>query len=124
MPLTDQKEKKRKVNMLFRTVILGFFILEFFGCSSSLFTTEQVVSERCYESSYMGSDDTCLSSEITELEQDLSEGEMAIYEMAKRKISDKYHQLYFLRLSPREKRDFLTYIYNGEPPVYFKNSIF
>ena len=110
--------------MLLRVLILGFFILEFFGCSSSLLTGEQMVSERCYESSYMGSDDTCISNEITELEEELTEGEIAIYEMAKRKISDKYHQLYFLRLSPRERRDFLSYIYNGEPPVYFRNSIF
>jgi len=44
--------------------------------------------------------------------------------MAKRKISDKYQQLYFLKLSTREKREYLTYLYNGEPPVYYKNGVF
>ena len=82
------------------------------------------MSERCYESIYMGENEDCLNSEITMLEEDLSDSERSIYEMAKRKISDKYQKLYFLRLSPRERRDYLSYIYNGEPPVYLKRGFF
>lgn len=111
--------------MLFRVLILGFFILQFFGCSSSVFLSkEKVTPEHCYESSYMTSNSECLENEIIELEGELDDSDRAIYEMAKRKISDKYQQLYFLRLSYREKREYLTYLYNGEPPVYVRNNIF
>jgi len=112
--------------MLFRVLIIGFFILEFFGCSSTetILASKDSLPERCYESSYMMHNPECLESEIVGLEEDLDDSDRVIYEMAKRKISDKYQQLYFLKLSTREKREYLTYLYNGEPPVYYKNGVF
>ena len=110
--------------MLFRVLLIGFFILELFGCSAIPIKRNYTISERCYESSYMVQNEECLDSEIIELEEDLSDSDRAIYEMAKRKISDRYQQLYFLRLSPKERRSYLSYIYNGEPPVYQRNGIF
>ena len=110
--------------MLFRVLIIGVFILELFGCSSTSEIKNAGVSDKCYESTYMANNDDCLNFEIKELENDLNDIERSIYEMAKRKINDKYHKIYFLRLSPRERRDYLAYLYNGEPPVYVKNSFF
>ena len=106
---------------------MAFFsilVLELFGCSTMDQMSKISISEQCYETQFMENDDSCLDAEIIQLEQDLSERDRSIYEMAKRRISDKYQQLYFLRLNSREKRDYLSYIYDGEPPVYYRNSIF
>ena len=119
-----EKYAKGRFMMIIRALFIGIIVLELFGCSSTNLG-EDLVSEQCYESEYMSQNDNCLDSEIYKLEEDLNDRERTIYEMAKRKISDKYHQLYFLRLSPVERRDYLAYLYDGEPPVYMRrNSIF
>mgnify|MGYP001409300719 CR=1 FL=1 len=105
--------------MIIRALFIGIIVLELFGCSN-FNVKEELVSEQCYESDYMKKNENCLDVEIYELEEDLNDRERTIYEMAKRKISDKYHKLYFLRLSPRERRNYLAYLYGGEPPVYMR----
>ena len=110
--------------MFFRIAFFSVLVLELFGCSSMDQMASNSMSEQCYETEFMENDESCLDVEIIELEQDLSESDRSIYEMAKRRISDKYQQLYFLRLTSREKRDYLSYIYDGEPPVYYRNGIF
>ena len=122
--LTTEKGKKGRSAMFFRIVFFSILVLELFGCSSMDQISRNSMTEQCYETKFMENDESCLDLEINELEQDLSESDRSIYEMAKRRISDKYQQLYFLRLTSREKRDYLSYIYDGEPPVYYKNSIF
>ena len=84
--------------MFFRIAFFSVLVLELFGCSS-MDQAGNSMSEQCYETEFMENDESCLDVEITELEQDLSESDRSIYEMAKRRISDKYQQLYFLRLT-------------------------
>ena len=94
------------------------------GCSTFFLESDTAEQKYCYESEYMKSNLECLDAELQTLEEKLSSGERSIYEMAKEKLSDKYQKVYFLRLSPHERRRYLAYIYNGEPPVYYKNSLF
>ena len=111
--------------MIYRIIVIAFVILEFFGCSSNrAYDAGSIENEGCYYSKLMESDQECIDQEISKLEEDLNAREQVIYEMAKRKLSDKYHQLYFLRLKPAEKVSYLNYIYGGEPPIYHKRSIF
>ena len=110
--------------MFWKLIIFCFIVLEFLGCSLLPFSEQNKVAESCYESLYMSSNHECMESELKDLEEDLSSDERSIYEMAKRKLSDRYQQLYFLRLTPRERKAYLSYIYDGDPPVYFKNSMF
>tara|TARA_B100000886_G_C20352516_1_gene461516 strand:- start:680 stop:1012 length:333 start_codon:yes stop_codon:yes gene_type:complete len=110
--------------MMARILFFSFIILEFFGCAGTRVFSKKEIPNRCYESDYMEENSFCLDREISTLEGDLTDRERSIYEMAKRKINDKYHQLYFLRLSPRERKEYLSYMYNGEPPVYYRNSFF
>ena len=111
--------------MIFRIIIISFFILEFFGCSALVqIGSEQGATDACRLADYKEPDTGCLDNEITSLEEDLNMDERVIYEMAKRKLSDKYQKLYFLRLGPSEKVSYLRYIYGGDTPVYYKKSFF
>ena len=110
--------------MIFRLIIVCILILEFFGCSSISPTIKVETHQSCYESEYMEDNSECIENELISLEQELNDNQRSIYEMAKRKLSDKYQQLYFLRLSPSERISYLSYIYEGDPPIFVRKSFF